>query len=375
MSMLKYFAAAVVLVCALFLGAAWLSGRGVQTLDQAVYAAAPTAPELIGKPTVWLNTDGKALKLYGSQGILQHNPYAPGKKAVVLTDFWEYTCVNCIRTLPYVKEWAARYKSSGLVVVGVHTPEFAFAHDEANVAAATRRFGITYPVLVDSGYENWNAFNNDSWPMKYVIDPDGKIVYTHAGEGGYGETEQRLRELLLKANPGETLPAPYGDHEVASDAYDMTAELYGGSSRTRLQNPEGVGFAAPVSYAPISPSQWQDGQLVLSGRWTFADEYVQPSDTSGPVAGVRYHALESVAVIRPATTNNFKVYVTQDGQPVQREDAGSDLKYEPDGRSYLLIDAPREYQITRNKQFGEHTLALNPTSASFRLYELDFSPT
>ena len=373
--MLKYFVAAAALIAVLLVGASFLAGRGMTSLDQAVYAATPTAPELIGKPSVWLNTDGKELKLFGSQGILQHDPYAPGKKAVVLTDFWEYTCVNCIRTLPYVKEWAARYKSSGLVVIGIHTPEFQFAHDEANVAAATRRFGITYPVLVDSGYENWNAFNNDSWPMKYVIDPRGKIVYTHAGEGGYGETEQRLRELLLKANPGETLPPAYGDHEVASDAYDMTAELYGGSSRTRLQNPEGVGLGAPVSYEPISPSQWQDGQLVLSGRWIFADEYTQASDATGSTAGIRYHALDSVAVIRPATMDIFKVYVTQDGQPVQHGDAGSDLKYEPDGRSYLMIDAPREYQITHNKQFGEHTLMLSPTSASFRLYELDFSPT
>ncbi len=373
--MLKYFAAAIALIAVILCGASFLAGRGMSTLDQAVYAAAPTAPELIGKPSVWINTGGKALNLYGSQSILQHDPYAPGKKAVVLTDFWEYTCVNCIRTLPYVKEWAARYKSSGLVVIGVHTPEFAFAHNQANVVAATRRFGITYPVLVDSGYENWNAFNNDSWPMKYVIDPRGKIVYTHAGEGGYGETEQRLRELLLKANPGETLPPPYGDHEVASDSYDMTAELYGGASRTRLQNPEGTGSDVAVSYAPIAPSQWQDGQLVLSGSWTFADEFAQPSGVAGSTAGVRYHALDSVAVIRPATPADFKVYVTQDGQPVQRGDAGSDLKYEPDGRSYLLIDAPREYQITHNKQFGEHTLLLNPTSASFRLYELDFSAT
>ncbi|WP_020652737.1 thioredoxin family protein [Massilia niastensis] len=119
---------------------------------------------------------------------------------VVLVDFWTYTCINCIRTMPYVKAWHARYKDQGLVVVGVHTPEYAFERSTENVKAAIARFGITYPVAQDNRYATWQAYQNQYWPAVYLIDKKGRVVYQHFGEGAYKETEEVIRTLL--AQPG-----------------------------------------------------------------------------------------------------------------------------------------------------------------------------
>jgi thiol-disulfide isomerase/thioredoxin len=353
------------------------SSRGLNSLDQVALAASPKAPELIGASTDWLNTSSNPLHLYGPAGILKDDPLAPGKHPVVLIDFWEYTCVNCLNTLPYVKQWAARYTGDGLIVIGVHTPEFQFAHDRVNVAGAVKRLGITYPVLVDSGYDNWNAYNNQFWPNEYMIDSSGRIVSNHPGEGDYAQTEQEIRRRLLAANPGETLPAAYGDGPASGEEASgpVTGELYCGSARGQLQNPEGFGSGVGTTYAAIPPNQWQDGQLVVSGQWRFGDEYVEHARPNAEdYVGVRYSGRTSVAVIKPQTTQPFDVTVTQDGQPVSKANAGTDLHYGADGHSFLVIDAPREYQITRNPDDSSHTLALYPGGGAFRLYELDFTP-
>ena len=123
---------------------------------------------------------------------------------VVLIDFWTYSCINCLRTLPYVEEWAAKYKDAGLVVIGVHTPEFAFEKDQANVAKAVRDLKISYPVAIDSDYKIWQAFHNEYWPAHYFIDGKGRIRYHHFGEGEYNESEHVIQELL-KENGAKSL--------------------------------------------------------------------------------------------------------------------------------------------------------------------------
>jgi len=120
---------------------------------------------------------------------------------VVLVDFWDYTCLNCIRTLPYVQAWHERYREKKLTVIGVHTPEFTFAQYESNVERGIREFGITYPVVVDSNREIWKAFANRYWPTKYLLDKDGYLRYGHVGEGGYGECEQVIQELIHEVDP------------------------------------------------------------------------------------------------------------------------------------------------------------------------------
>jgi len=148
-------------------------------------AAMPSepAPEFTGIEK-WLNSDPLTLQ------------QLRGK--VVLVDFWTYTCINCIHTIPYVKEWNEKYKDKGLVVVGVHTPEFPFERLTSNVEQAIKRFGITYPVAQDNRYATWKAYNNLYWPAFYLIDKEGRITYTHFGEGRYKETEAEIQRLLAQ---------------------------------------------------------------------------------------------------------------------------------------------------------------------------------
>jgi thiol-disulfide isomerase/thioredoxin len=160
--------------------------------------AAPSLPA-----TQWLNSTPLALNDL--------------REKVVLIDFWEYTCINCIRTFPWLRRWNKLYKPDGLVVIGVHTPEFAFARDPRNVVDAVSRFGFTFPIAIDSNYAIWNAFHNDAWPADYLIDRQGNIAYVHFGEGDYGTFEQEIRKLLLEANPH----------------LDFTAALYNSAQRRR----------------------------------------------------------------------------------------------------------------------------------------------
>jgi len=148
-------------------------------------AEAPTAPEFTGIDK-WLNSGPLTMESLRGK--------------VVLVDFWTYTCINCIRTLPYVTSWYQKYKDQGLVVVGVHTPEFPFERSTPNVEKALQRFGITYPVAQDNRYATWDAYRNQYWPAAYLIDKQGRIVYRHFGEGRYQETEAEIQRLL--AQPG-----------------------------------------------------------------------------------------------------------------------------------------------------------------------------
>ena len=160
--------------------AALLSVSAVQAAPQADYGPAPE----FAKIEKWLNTE--PLTISSLRG------------KVVLVDFWTYTCINCIRTLPYVKSWHEKYKDKGLVVVGVHTPEFPFERSTPNVVDALKKFGIEYPVAQDNRYATWGAYRNRYWPAAYLIDKQGRIVYTHFGEGNYKETEATIQKLLAQ---------------------------------------------------------------------------------------------------------------------------------------------------------------------------------
>src|SRR5947209_2051430 len=190
------------------------------------------APE-IGR--VWLNSPPLSLRQLRGRAVL--------------IDFWDYTCVNCIRTLPYVQAWHQRYAEKGLVAIGVHTPEFTFAQYESNVERGVREFGLTYPIVIDTNYELWKAFANKYWPAKYLIDKEGYIRHAHFGEGAYSETEAAIQDLLREVNPTVRLPAlmkPVRESDApGAICYRPTPELYLGHKRGRIGNPNG--FAADRS--------------------------------------------------------------------------------------------------------------------------------
>ncbi len=326
------------------------------------------APKLIGGPEDWLNTDGKPLRLE--------------KGKVYLIDFWEYTCVNCLRTLPYLKEWNQRYAQDGLVIIGIHTPEFAFAKDHRNVAAAVKKLGITWPVLIDSEYKNWNAYHNVFWPRKYFINARGQIVADHAGEGDYEESEARIQQLLRQVHPGLKFPkplAPVRDTDrPGAVCYPTTPELYAGL-RGSQNNQHG-------NLVPFEPGQivtftdpgapHEDGKIYAQGVWRTEMESLRHGRATEDLRdyiALRYHALECNAVIRPEGGQPFWVFITQDGKPVRPEDKGADIRYDDRGNSYILVDEPRMYNLIKNARFGRHELRMASTSPDFGLYSFTFS--
>ncbi|HMD46771.1 MAG TPA: cytochrome c biogenesis protein DipZ [Acidimicrobiales bacterium] len=221
--------------------------------------AAGALPDLGPAPgfagiTTWLNTGGRPLTLAGLRG------------KVVLVDFWTYSCINCLRSLPHVEAWYRTYHDQGLVVVGVHTPEFPFEHVVGNVTAAVHQLGVTYPVAVDDDYGTWNAYNNEYWPAEYLIDQDGHVRHTSFGEGDYGATERSIRTLLAAGGAMHLAP-PTGVADRTPSASDIgTPETYLGFER--LQNYDGtamrIGLPGRYHFPPALPAN----EFSLSGGWT-----------------------------------------------------------------------------------------------------------
>lgn len=214
-------------------------------------------PEIAGIAS-WLNTPGgRALTADDLRG------------KVVLIDFWTYSCINCIRTLPYLTAWYDKYADQGLVIIGVHTPEFAFEKDRGNVERALAKYGIRYPVPQDNDYATWNAFGNRYWPAKYLFDGEGRLVYTHFGEGEYEETEARIRGLLAAA--GATVTAPMTE-ELGGPEFGRigSPETYLGYGRgTRFGNTDIVPDRARIYFASMTPAP---NRAYFGGTWTVGEE-------------------------------------------------------------------------------------------------------
>jgi thiol-disulfide isomerase/thioredoxin len=335
------------------------------------------APELIGGAGDFLNTGGKALRLYGKDGLL-----SSGAVDAVLIDFWEYTCVNCVRTMPYLKAWNERYRDKAVMIIGIHTPEFDFAKSRQNVADAAKRFGLTYPLLSDAKYANWGAYRNQYWPRKYLIDRSGKIVYDHAGEGGYGETERRIQQLLRAADPKAALPRLLeplrGADRPGAVCYPQTPEIYAGYGRGADQfgSPEGLKRDADHTYRDVKGKR-ENGRFYVRGRWRVLPESLRharaTTDPFEDYVALPYKALETNAVIRPEGGKPFDLYLLQDGRPVDRADKGEDVRYTPGGRSFIRVEAPRMYKLIANRTWGEHELRLGTMSPDFGLYSFTFS--
>ncbi|MBI2677459.1 MAG: redoxin domain-containing protein [Candidatus Koribacter versatilis] len=299
------------------------------------------APE-IGR--IWLNSS--PLSLHQLRG------------KAVLIDFWDYTCVNCLRTLPYVQAWHERYKDLGLVVVGVHTPEFTFAQYEANVERGIREFGLTYPVVIDGNRELWNTFANRYWPAKYLIDKEGYLRWAHFGEGAYVETEQAIQELLREISPGAELPAimaPVRDSDMpGAVCYPPTAELYLGNARGRIGNLSGFVEGQVSDYAFDGPLT--EGVFYLQGRWASTREFCALDSAPGKIA-LKYSASGVNLVMASTNGRPIPVGLRQDGKPLTAANATQDVQ-QRDGRSFVDVQNARMYRLVENHDFGTHTLEL-----------------
>jgi thiol-disulfide isomerase/thioredoxin len=294
----------------------------------------------------------------------------------VLIDFWDYTCVNCIRTLPYIKEWHARYQDRGLTVIGVHSPEFLFARYESNVERGISEFGLTYPIVVDSNLELWEAFANRYWPSKYLIDGEGYLRYAHFGEGAYRETEESIQGLLREIEPKVVLPPllePLRESDLpGAVCYQPSPELYLGHRRGRIGNDGGFQEDQPADYA--HSGEIKDGQFYAQGRWTATGDHFESAVQNDDEARItiRYSAAGVNLVMASFNPEPREVEVRQDDRPLPTSVATPDV-YFRDGRSFICVVRPRMYSLVDNRSFGTHTLELITRQRELALFAFTFT--
>ena len=296
--------------------------------DDSILNVQPTpAPEFVGL-TNWINS--APLTMSGLKG------------KVVLVDFWTYSCINCIRSIPYVEKWYETYQDKGLVIVGVNTPEFAFEHDPANVQAAVKRDGITYPVALDNNYGTWNAFNNDSWPADYLIDKSGNIRYVSLGEGDYDKTEKAI-QLLLGIN--RTLTTPTSNVPISQN---QTPETYFGTNRE--QNYVGSPALIDGTENFTKASQLDTNNWTLGGKWQISPEYITSEDSESTLTfNVEAKDVYVVAGNQNGQSGNVAVGLPSNvtGQ------YGNDV-----ANGSVFINSSKLYHIVSLRQVGDTTVTL-----------------
>ncbi len=304
----------------------------------------PVAPELVS-PDGYINTDGTPITLASLRG------------KVVLLDVWTYSCINCQRTLPYIKAWYDKYKSQGLEIIGIHTPEFSFEKVLQNVQDAITRFGIKYPVVLDNEYKTWNAYGNQYWPRKYLVDMDGFIVYDHIGEGEYDVTEKAIQKALLERSQrlGTDMSAPPVTINPAgkidfNGSLVGSPETYFGSDRNEFLENGTQGKAGMQKLA--LPSTFKGNALYLGGSWNFSPEYVE--NTGGGEVVFKY--------------KSKNVYM------VASSDEGADMEVWIDGKlsKTVHVKENRLYTLIEGTDYSEHTMELKIQKPGIKAFTFTF---
>ncbi|MBN3836256.1 redoxin domain-containing protein, partial [Burkholderia sp. Ac-20344] len=344
-------------------GGGAMAGSAMMRAADATPAALPvegTLPSLDGA-VQWLNSP--PLTAAGLRG------------KVVLVDFWTYSCINCLRTLPYTTAWARKYAPYGLVVIGVHAPEFAFERDIGNVKKAVHDLGIGYPVAIDNGYSIWRAFGNEYWPAHYFIDAQGRIRHHHFGEGEYAQSERAIQSLLAEAGHPEALNVPIGltgapakGALAAADTADVRSpETYVGYARAEsFTSPGGVVRDAAHRYdAPAHPDLNDWG---LAGTWQIGAERASLAAPSGRIV-YRFHARDLHLVLGPGANGQpVRFRVTLDGAAPGAAH-GSDV----DAQGYGTVTAQRLYQLVRQDgAIADRTFAIEFLDPGVNAYAFTF---
>jgi thiol-disulfide isomerase/thioredoxin len=297
---------------------------------------------------------------------------------VVLVDFWTYSCINCIRTLPHINDWYQKYADKGLVVVGVHSPEFEFEKNYDNVKAAVQRLGITYPILLDSAHGTWDAYGNQYWPRDYLIDADGYIRHDHIGEGGYDQTEKAIQSLLAEraALMGEkeisfstkpTVIKP-GSLQSVDLTKGTTPEIYLGYDKARapLGNPEGFKPDQTVSYSIPSNTNFKPDVVYLQGNWKNNPDNMELQSDAGRIV-LTYYA-KSVNIVAGGKGGGV---VSNDGGgalAASSKALGVDLSQD----SSFRIDGQRLYNLSMHNDYNAHSIIIDVTGKGFQLYTFTF---
>lgn len=301
-----------------------------------------TAPEII-PGGVWFNSGPVTLQQL--------------KGKVVVLDFWTYSCINCQRTLPYIRDWNKKYKDKGLVIIGVHAPEFEFEKNEKNVAQAIKDFNLTYPIVQDNDFSTWRAYNNRYWPAKYFIDKEGYVRYSHFGEGEYDESEKVIQELLKEAG-AKNITSVVRNPSYTIDA--KTPEIYLGYERIDyFVSPEAIKKDTLGTYS--APEKLGDNQLAYAGNWSIMKEYANPQ--KGAKLYLSFDAKEVFLVMR-TKGNSAKVKVYLDGK---FQNFGED-----NSNGIVTINKDTLYKLIKLPTSGKHNLQLEFEDNNAELYAFTF---
>ena len=311
-----------------------------------------TAPALVAKG--WINSSPLTAKDLSGK--------------VVLYDFWTYSCINCQRTMPYLRSWFDRYRNDGLVIVGIHSPEFDFEKVHKNVEAAVKRLDVTWPVALDDNMTIWNAFANNSWPADYFADRRGRIRHTHIGEGDYGEAEDVIRALL-----GVPATAPRASKvtngETASGS-EINPETYLGTLRTSQQPWTSIRDGT-YDYPASAVGSVRAPRAALLGKWTATSEYIKSDRTAASIL-LGLHAREVNLVMATANGNPADVVVELDGRPIPPAARGASVHEDRNGRTVVTVHASDMYRIVRSSVVGDHVLTVSASGPGLEAYAFTF---
>ena len=303
------------------------------------------------------------------------------KGKIVLVDFWTYSCINCIRTIPYLVDWNEKYADKGLVIVGIHSPEFEFEKNIDNVKAAVQKYGIKYPVLQDNDKGTWDAYQNRYWPRKYLIDNEGYIRYDHIGEGGYAEVEKVIQSLLteraaqtgiseinLNINKNTTTPK---NVQIVDFTKVNTPELYFGYqlARAPLGNPEGFKPNQIVTYSLLQRSDIKPNTIYLIGDWkNNADNMELQSDT-GRIALVYSAKSANIVAGEKGAVAAAELSISEDGSALTNK-SGRGIDLSDQGK--LVVDGQRLYNLSMHEGYGWHSLIIDVKGKGFQMYTFTF---
>lgn len=354
---------------------ALIAGFGVYFNNPSLNKASAGSPDQVTPAAVGTKVDKsqfhKAPELAGISNYINSKEFniSDLKGKVVIVDFWTYSCINCIRTIPYLNAWYEKYADQGLVIVGVHTPEFDFEKNPSNVQAAVQKFGIKYPVVQDNDHATWDAYQNRYWPRKYIIDDEGYVRFDHIGEGGYAETEKIIQSLLQEraANAGQTIKIDNSTVNPNAQSIDFgqvsTPELYFGYSyaRSPLGNAEGFKPDQIVTYALADDKEIRQNTIYLSGKWLNNPDNMELAGGTGKI--VLDYSAKSVNIV---AGGKGTLYLSEDEQALSAK--GADVG--KDGS--VAIDGQRLYNLVSHNNYGRHQLVIDVTGDGFQAYTFTF---
>ena len=288
---------------------------------------------------------------------------------VILYDIWTYSCINCIRTLPFITSWAEKYSDQGLLIIGIHSPEFEFEKDPQNVKIAIKKYGITYPVVMDNNMETWKAFENNYWPRKYIADHEGNLRYDHIGEGSYQETEKIIQKLLDERSIALDIKNISENKLVIIEEFEhtlfRTPELYFGykfaQNRNQLGSDEGFQPEMIVKYS--EPNNIELNKFYPIGNWKNHEDSMELTKSTGLIK-VSFDAKE----VNIVTKNNAQLKIYLDGVPLTKKHAGSDIIF---GNKMDVSNAGM-YNIIKSETRISHTMEIVIEGKGFQAFTFTF---